>query len=214
MLTLLTLPVIYSRVEAQTNQAVFTLSPNTGSFFLDDTIPVDLRINSTNSTGITSMKASLTFDAAKLEVVSLDSTQSSFSFQWEQAFDNTTGTISIQRSSSSPRLGDHLITKITFKAKSTTGTATIDYDSNCFVLSNPTCLALKPDDTNILALSNGASFTVNSSPQPTRISTLAPNPKTSSTGALFIMLLVVISTIVIIVGLAAYSMRKRRTFLS
>lgn len=181
ILTLLTLQVLPSRVEAQSNQAVFQFFPNTGSFSLNDTFSIDLRINSTNSTGVTSIKVSLAFDASRLEVVTLDSSQSSFPYQWEQTFDNSIGTIQIQRSSPTPRLGEHLITKITFKTKQI-GTATVDYDPNCFSTANPTCLALKPDDTNILVESNTATFTITSQPTPTTPSYGTPSYGTPSYG--------------------------------
>ena len=177
ILTLLTLLVLNHKAEAQTSQAVFLYQPDTGSIAANSNLSLDFRVNS--SSAITSVVANLIFDPTRLSVASIDSSESSFQTQWEQTFDNTAGTISIQRSTPSPGAsGDKLIAKITFQAKSTAGNTTLAYHTNCFLAGNPTCLALTPDNTNILASGSEGTFTIVTAPTPT--ATLTPTPAPTS----------------------------------
>ena len=148
-----------SQVSPGPNQALFFYQPASGNIITNSTFVVDIRVNS--SVAITSVKAYPAFDPARLSVVSIDSSTSAFGTQWEQTFDNAAGNVRLQRSTPAPGLsGDRLIARITFQAKSITGDTAVGYDANCFTASNPSCLALKADDTNVLASSPSATFTI------------------------------------------------------
>ena len=182
----LSLLLIPTKVEAQTTQAVYFYLPASANIGTNSDLVVDLRVDSTDE--ITSVKASLEFDPARLSVVSVDGSSGPFGTIWEQVFDNTAGTISVQRSTPAPGvLGDNLVVKITFKAKVTLGDTTVGYDTGCFAASNPTCLALTPSgnsSTNILASGTESVLTViTPTPTPTSAPYGTPSYGTPSYGS-------------------------------
>lgn len=139
------------------NEAVFYLSPESGTFDLNSNFTIELRIKTFAS--ITSVKAYLNFPAAVLAVNSIDTTSSVFGSSWENSSNNTTGKIQIQLSTPSPGYLDSLntsglIAKINFKAVAK-GSAAVTYDPL-------NCLALKSDDSNVINLTNstGGNFIV------------------------------------------------------
>ncbi len=126
------------------NEAVFLLSPKEGSFSLDSTFPLQVKISA--SQGVTSTKAYLDFNPAILSVATMNRQGSVFSNWWEESFDNTSGKIRLQASTPIPGFqgNNGFIVTLTFRVLSA-GTTDITYDQ--------TSLALRPDDINILNLS-------------------------------------------------------------
>jgi hypothetical protein len=144
-----------SQVSPGSNEALFYLSPGSGSF--NGAFSADLRINT--SVAITSVKAYLNFPASVVSVSSIDTSGSAFGNLWESTFNNTTGKIQIQASLASPGYqgSTGLIARINFQAVAA-GAASVTYD--------PASLALKIDDTNVLNLtsSQSANFTIDTTP--------------------------------------------------
>ena len=137
------------------NEAIFEISPASGSYGVGGTFGVDLKISS--SANITSVKTYLNFSPALLQGASINVANSVFPTQWEGTINNSNGKIQIQASSPSPGfLGNGgLIARINFQTQSA-GTAAISFD--------PSSLALTFADQNILNLarSTGGSFTISS----------------------------------------------------
>lgn len=170
-----------SAVSPGVNEALYFVSPSSGTFNVNDTFQVELRVGA--STGITSIKAYLNFNSSLLSVTNISTLGSRFEHQWEPSpgnsgFDNTAGWIRLQRSTSTPYTGNGdnpsgLIATITFQAISA-GTASLTYDA--------ASLALKSDDTNILNIagSQTASFSITSGggtpPPPPPTPTPSPAP--------------------------------------
>lgn len=132
------------------NEAVLYLSPESGSFPVNSTFNGELRISA--SASVTSAKIYLNYDSTRLSALSVDYSSSVFTSVWE-ADVSAPGQVKFQGSDPSGFNGNGgLVAKISFKAIAA-GTANITYD--------PSSLALKVDDSNILnvARSTGASFT-------------------------------------------------------
>src|SRR3989344_3454430 len=136
-------------------EALFWLIPASGSYKVNDTFTVSLKVNT--SADITSVKAYLNYNTSVLSVSQITSSQSAFTIQWEEITNG--GVVQLQRSHPFPGINgeDKLIAAITFLAVGD-GSGTITYDSSS--------LALQPNDSNILniAKSTAASFTVDSTP--------------------------------------------------
>ena len=162
--------VFLSQVVPGPNESVFFLEPQNSALNVSDIVFVQLKVST--SEAITSTKAYLDFDSTKLSLVDIENTNSDFGTWWEPNFGqlaaeildmNANGKIRLQASTPFPGFNGNngFIAKLAFQAIGE-GTTSITYD--------PASLALKPDDSNILNLSNSTatSFTiVLSSPTPT-----------------------------------------------
>ena len=152
LLLFLSVSFLSSKILAH-EETTFFLSPSSGEYQVNDTFSIELEINSI--IGITSLKSYLNFDSSVISVSSIDTTDSVFSTWWENTFDNQEGKVQLQASTPFPGYtgSNGLIARISFRVVDS-GTANINYDSSS--------LALKPDDENILDLTNslGASFTI------------------------------------------------------
>lgn len=135
-------------------EAIFLLSPNSGSYEQGDNFSVEVRLNSPQP--ITSVKSELKFDQSIIKVESIDSAGSVFPHWWEKYSNNETGKIRLQASVPSPGEKEGLITKINFQAIKK-GDANIGFESSSLVL--------KPNDEDIFnfTASVGAHFSVISS---------------------------------------------------
>src|SRR3989344_1241159 len=212
LIVALIMPRIQSSVHAQAQAAVFVLSPIRENLSFNNSFPVELFVD-TNS-NVLSVKATLVFDSELLEVVRIDSMKSSFPYRLEEEFNNSIGTISIQRSSPTPNVGRNLVATIVFRTKSAPGTASLDYEANCFSLSNPTCLALKAGNTNILTSSTAGYFEITSFVPTEQImiqSTTNYSGDVSDAALIFVVLLVIGGMTVTTAGMVIYVVRNRKS---
>ncbi|MFH1423816.1 MAG: cohesin domain-containing protein [Candidatus Nealsonbacteria bacterium] len=132
-------------------EAVFILSPDSGSYNLGDKFSVELKLDS--SQPLTSLKSELSFDPSIVKVVDIDSESGVFTYWWEKFFDNEKGAIRLQASVPSPGQSVGPIATINFQAIK---------DGQSAVAFNSSSLALKPNDEDIfnLTASVGANFSV------------------------------------------------------
>ncbi|HZX49935.1 MAG TPA: cohesin domain-containing protein, partial [Candidatus Paceibacterota bacterium] len=130
---------LLSQVTPGPNEALYFVSPSSGSHNVGNTFQVELRLAS--SAGVTSMKAYLNFNSSLLQVTNVSTTGGAFQTYWEAT--STSNQVRLQGSSPTPGVSgnNNLVATITFQALAA-GTASLTYDASS--------LALKSDDTNIL----------------------------------------------------------------
>ncbi|MEK7542613.1 MAG: dockerin type I domain-containing protein [Patescibacteria group bacterium] len=145
-----------SQVSPGPNQALYFVSPSSGTHNVNSTFQVQLRMGvsaggtvvcggTSHPAGVTSMEADLSYNPALIQVSSMQTSLTTFSTWWEDTFDNVKGKLQFQASTPCPGFtgNNGLIATITFQVMGA-GAATLTYD--------PSSLALKSDDTNILSI--------------------------------------------------------------
>mgnify|MGYP000052315398 CR=1 FL=1 len=143
-----------------------SLSVNHGSSFT-----VEIRENSNTDT-VNAVQANLSYDAAKLDFVSIDTTTSAFNLEFENT--GGSGSVRIGRASTTNRTGNQLIAKVTFSAKSVVGATTISFAAG-------TAIVRSTDNTDILGSSTGGTYTVVDPPPTVNITSPANNQVVSGT---------------------------------
>ena len=137
------------------NEALFYLTPASGSVSSGSGLSVDLKISVGASTAITSIKAYLSFDASKISVSSINTDIGDFTAWWEKTANNSTGKLQLQASVPAPGItgANGFVARLNLLAVNT-GTANITYDASSLILES--------DDDNIWSssLSGGGSFTI------------------------------------------------------
>lgn len=107
-----------------TNQAVLTASPQTGTYNANDNFQVSIYVN-TGSKSVVVVAAYLNYDKAKFQAVSVDTTGSVFTMEAEKIIDSTNGVVKITRGIPSPGVNtpNGLVATINFKAITATSPA-------------------------------------------------------------------------------------------
>jgi hypothetical protein len=129
------------------------LNPLTKSYAVGATFTVELREDS-GSQQVNAIQANLTYPTDKLEFVSIDATGSGFSTQAQN--DGGNGQIAIARGSTTAQSGNQLIAKITFKAKTATGSVTVPFVSGTQMVSSAT----NRNILSSLSSTGGGSYTI------------------------------------------------------
>ena len=132
--------------------ATMTLVPSSQSVNIGDLVTMQVRENSSTDT-VNAVQANLTFDATRLQYVSVDETGSAFGLV--VASTAGSGTLSIARGTSGgapPVSGDNLVTTVTFRAL-TAGSVPIAIAAGSVVVRST-------DNVDILAVKNGTTLTL------------------------------------------------------
>ncbi len=136
-----------------------SLVPSTTAVNLGDNVTVAVRENSTTQ-GVNAVGAVITYDATKLQYVSVSETGSAFGLVAETT--SNTGSLTLVRATSggaAPVTGDQLVTTVTFKA--------LAAGSVPLTLGTGSVLLRASDNTDILAVKNGATLTLADTAAPT-----------------------------------------------
>jgi chitodextrinase len=167
-LLLLILPavVLLGYVVSTTRAAAGTLylSPSSSIVTNGSTFTVSVR-ESSGTDPVNAVQANLTYDATKLDFVSIDSTGTAFATEAEAT--GGAGVVKIARGTVTAVTGDQLVAKVTFRSKISTGSAAVDF-------SVGSALVRSTDNTDILVTKTGGTYGPDSAP-PT-----APTNLTSS----------------------------------
>lgn len=151
------------------------MQPSGGTYKAGDTIVVTIRTN-TGGESVNAVQANFSYSADYLQFQSIDSGGSAFGIGASENGSN--GSVSIARGSISSLNGsDLLVSKVTFKALSKSGSANLGFTSGSAVVRSS-------DSQNVLSVTNGASYTIQvpttSTPTPTPTPTPKPSPTPTS----------------------------------
>lgn len=136
-----------------------SLVPSATSVNLGANVTVQVRENSTTQ-GVNAVGVNITYDATKLQYVSVSETGSVFGLVAETT--SNTGSLTLVRATSggaAPLTGDQLVTTVTFKALAA-GNVTLG-------LGTGTVLLRASDNTDVLAVKNGTTLTLADTGAPT-----------------------------------------------
>ncbi len=166
-----------SQVAPGPNEALFFVSPSSGTFNVNDTFQVELRMGT--SASVITGKAYLNFNSSLLSVSSISTAGSVFNAYFGEQT-STSNQVKIQAFAIPPGfIGNNgLVATITFRAIGA-GTASLTYDASS--------LALTSDDTNILNIagSTAGSYAIvvpdTTSPSAPTSVTYNPNPNRTGT---------------------------------
>ncbi len=108
--------------------AELSLSPATKTVGIGETFSVDILVN-TNNQNVNTVATYLTYDATKLQVVSIDTAKSIFTMEAEKTFDSNTGKIRITRGKPTPGVNtaNGNVAIINFKALSPASPTKVDF---------------------------------------------------------------------------------------
>jgi hypothetical protein len=135
--------------------ATMALSPVSQSIDQGDNFTVQIQENS-NTDPVNAVQANLSFDPAKLEALSIDTTGSAFEIEAENVIG--AGTIEIARGTTIPKTGTQLVAAINFRSKLSPGATTVSFAAG-------TVLVRSTDNTDILGnTTNGVYTIVNPAP--------------------------------------------------
>jgi hypothetical protein len=126
------------------------LSPASGSVSNGSTITVSVRENSGN-TQVNAAQANLSYPTSLFDVTSVTSS-SAFNIVAENSYGN--GSIRIGRGASPAVTGDQLVATIRFKAKTSSGSASVSFTAGSAITAND------GNGTNILSGSSGGVYTL------------------------------------------------------
>lgn len=129
------------------------LTPESGLRKISETFTVEIRENS-GTTPVNAVQANLSYPMSLLDFVSIDTTGGAFTVIAESS--GGSGQVSIGAGNTTALTGDRLVAKVTFKTRTTGGTAGLSFTSG-------TALVAGSSNTNILsglAATGGASFII------------------------------------------------------
>ncbi|MHB8107234.1 MAG: stalk domain-containing protein [Candidatus Cryosericum sp.] len=152
-------------VASAASGTTLSLVPATGAFATGGgDLSVAVGINTVGQV-VNAVRAYVKFDAAKLEVVRIDAASSRFPMQWPTTFDNTAGTIDINRTCLGGETfdGTGLVASIIFRARAA-GTATVE-----LILARSMVMRVS-DYTNVLAAVGPATYAIAATPPGVRLS--------------------------------------------
>lgn len=156
------------------SSATMTLSPASPSIAAGSTFTVAVKANS-GTTMINSVQSTLTYDAAKLQYLSLSESDT---FPNQAATDTATpGTVRVARSVQSGSggvSGENTVVTLTFKVLASSGTTAIQIDkAGSFVVTSA-------DNKDILATVTGSTVTVEATTSPQKTATMSMSPANGS----------------------------------
>jgi len=141
-------PRLYAALVGNTTQATLKLTPDTGTYNVNDNFSVDIYVD-TNSQNVDTVAAYLNYNSVNFQVVSIDTTGSLFTMQAENDY-ATPGVIKITRGIPAPSFVNNsngFVAKINFKAVSSANPSSdnITFNfvagdanrSNVFLAGNP-----------------------------------------------------------------------------
>lgn len=143
--------------------ASLSLSPASTSAIVGSSFNVGIYVN-TGGNAVNAVQANLTYPANQLDFVSISS---SAAFGVDAQSTGGGGSVTIARGAISPVSGNQLVATVRFKAKVSTGTATISFRSGSGVASN---------GTPILGATTGATVAFKPVPAATPAAPAAPAP--------------------------------------
>lgn len=163
-------------------------SPSAASVASGSNVSLELRENS-GTTQVNAVQANVTYDATKLEFVSVDDTGADFGLS--AVTNASSGQIMITRATAggAPALtGSKLIAKVVFKALTSAGATKVEFASTSNLVSVAATDILSSRQSATITVTGGATTTVTPTPKPgtTPAPTPAPAPKpvvTSVTGS-------------------------------
>lgn len=142
-------------VNAQSASLYF--SPSTRSVGLNQSFSISIMIN-TGGVAVNGVTADFTYPAARLEVVSIDSSSSEFSIQAEEDY-TSAGTVYISRAISGGNsfTGTGVVAVVNFRS-TTSGTSTLSFTNDAIITS------ASENPTNVLGTTQTATITAGSIP--------------------------------------------------
>ena len=132
------------------------LSPATGTFAANTNFSVQVREDS-GTTGVNAIQANFTYPANLVDFVSISTTGTAFTVEAQSS--GGSGSVNIARGTCggcAPATGDKLVATVTFKTKTTTGTAAMAFSSGTALLNASTNQNILPS----LAATGGGSYLV------------------------------------------------------
>jgi hypothetical protein len=138
------------------------LSPSSTNVYGGSTFSVSVRAN-TGGASVNAVQANLTYPADKLDFYGIGTGGTSFEITAEGS--GGSGSIKIGRGTVSAKSGDLLVATVTFKAKPSSGSATVSFAGGSTVVSSST-------NKSILSGSSGGTYTFSEAPPPPK-----PKPK-------------------------------------
>ncbi|HVQ43376.1 MAG TPA: cohesin domain-containing protein [Candidatus Saccharimonadia bacterium] len=130
--------------------ATLYLFPAAGTITAGGTLTIEIRENS-GAAAVNAVQANFTYPADKLDFVSADAATGAFSIAAESTGQN--GLVKIARGTIKPVSSDHSVAKVTFRAKTTPGTAALSFAAGSALISTPGA-------ANILGTPTGATLTI------------------------------------------------------
>lgn len=155
------------------------LTPSTQTLAANTNFTVEVRASS-GAAAVNAVQANLSYPAALLDLVSIDTTSSAFSVEAEQIGEN--GTIRIARGHTTPLTGDVRIANITFRTKTSGGTATVNFTNGTVLVEAPSPGQHDSgkDILGSLSATFGGNYTIDTTP-PT-VSIAEPSANSTLTG--------------------------------
>ncbi len=129
---------------------VMSLSPDSSSVSMGKSFTVQIYEDSQGDK-VNAVQANLTYPTNLLDFVSIDTSSSAFGVTAPSH--GGSGTVVIARGSVTPVIGKQLVAAVTFKPKSSSGNANIDFASGSAVLRST-------DNKNTLNSTTGATYTL------------------------------------------------------
>lgn len=160
---------------AQAAAATLYLSPASGSVQQGNNITIGVRVN-TGGENVNAVQANLSYPDDKFEYISI-TTSSTFPLEVESSGGG--GSVRIARGNFSGVTGDQLVASVTFKARTTTGTAAVSF-------AGGSAITRSSDSSNILSGTTGSSYSVTApaaTPSPTPTPTPSPTPSSSGSSS-------------------------------
>jgi hypothetical protein len=145
--------------------AELSLSPSSKTVGVGETFSVDIMVN-TNSQNVNAVGAYLTYDATKLQVVSIDTSKSILTMESEKIFDANAGKIMISRVKPTPGINtaNGNLATINFKALAPVSSTKVDFIIDGIGISGTDSDILLDDrkGTDILGSVKNGSYTITS----------------------------------------------------
>jgi outer membrane biosynthesis protein TonB len=160
----------YARVYAAS--ARLYLSPASKTINQSTTFAVQVRVD-TGGNAVNAVQASLSYPASRLDFISISGSGSAFEIAAPSSGGG--GTVDIARGTTGTVNGDHLVATVTFKSKTTSGSAAVSFTGESYVVR-------ASDSQDVLGSTNGGTYTVQTPPpppSPTPSPTPSPSPNPS-----------------------------------
>jgi chitodextrinase len=140
------------------------LEPSTRTLPINTTFTVALRASS-GTTPVNAIQANISYPAALLDFVSIDSTGTAFSVEAQST--GGTGTITIARGNTTAQTGDMQVANITFRTRTTSGAAAVAFTAGTSLVNATTNTNILPS----LASTFGGTYTIDATAPTVSITT-------------------------------------------
>ncbi len=119
--------------KAAVGTAALTLSPTSGSYNINSNFTVDIYVNSSATDPVASVEVQLSYDAAKLQYVSIEPTGGAFPDCFGKTGGGGTASMSCLKAGAPFPTGSQKVGTVTFKALAGNGTTSVSFAANSHV---------------------------------------------------------------------------------